>query len=59
MVFKFGANNLNFIRARLGKVRLGYVMFILMLFTPQMSIFVSATKITATQMIQVPNFLVE
>ena len=26
MAFKFGANNFNFIRIRLGQVRLGYVM---------------------------------
>ena len=33
ITFKFGANNFNFIR-----VRLGYVMLILMLFVPQMNI---------------------
>ena len=33
MTFKFGANNFNFIR-----VKLGYDMLILMLFAPQMSI---------------------
>ena len=33
ITFKYGANNLNFIR-----VRLGYVMLILMLFAPQMNI---------------------
>ena len=38
MAFKFSANNLNFIRVMLGQVRLGYVMLILMLFVPQMSI---------------------
>ena len=26
ITFKFGANNFNFIRVRLGQVRLGYVM---------------------------------
>ena len=36
MAFKFGAYNFNFIRVRLGQVRLGYVT--LMLFAPQMSI---------------------
>ena len=38
ITFKFGANNFNFIRVRLGQVRLGYVMLILMLFAPQMNI---------------------
>ena len=38
MSFKFGANNINFIRVVLGQVRLGYVMLIFMLFAPQMSI---------------------
>ena len=37
MTFKFGANNLNFIRVRLGQVRLGYDMLIFMLFAPQMT----------------------
>ena len=36
MTFKFGANNFNLIRVRLGQVRLGYVRS--MLFAPQMSI---------------------
>ena len=39
--FVLGANNFNFIRVRLGQVRLGYltyVMLILMLFAPQMNI---------------------
>ena len=36
--FKFGANNFDFIRVRLGQVSLGYVMLILMLFAPQMNI---------------------
>ena len=36
ITFKFGANNFNFIRVRLGQVRLYYV--ILMLFAPQMNI---------------------
>ena len=38
ITFKFGANNFNFIRLRLGQVRLGYVMLISMLFAPQMNI---------------------
>ena len=38
ITFKFGANNFNFIRVRLGQVRLGYVMLILMLYAPQMNI---------------------
>ena len=38
VTFKLGASNFNFIRARLGQVRLGYVMLILMLFAPQMNI---------------------
>ena len=38
ITFKFGANNFNFIRVRLGQVRLGKVMLILMLFVPQMNI---------------------
>ena len=38
ITFKFGANNFNFIRVRLGQVRLGYVMLVLMLFAPQMNI---------------------
>ena len=37
ITFKFGANNFNFIRVRLGQVRLCYVMLILMLFAPQMN----------------------
>ena len=45
MTFKFGANNVNFIRVRLGQVRLGYDMLIFMLFAPQMSIiFVISTS---------------
>ena len=35
---KLGANNFTFIRVRLGQVRLGYVMEILMLFAPQINI---------------------
>ena len=38
ITFKVGANRFYFIRVRLGKVRLGYVMLILMLFAPQMNI---------------------
>ena len=38
IIFKFGANNFNFIRVKLGQVRLGKVMLILMLFVPQMNI---------------------
>ena len=38
ITFILGANNFNFIRVRLGQVRLGYVMLILMLFAPQMNI---------------------
>ena len=38
IIFRFGANNFNFIRVGLGQVRLGYVMLILMLFAPQMNI---------------------
>ena len=45
MTFKFGAKNFDFIRVRLGQVRLGYVMLIFMLFPPQMSIiFVISTS---------------
>ena len=36
--FKFCANNFTFIRVRLGQIRLGYDMLILMLFAPQMNI---------------------
>ena len=43
ITFKFGANNINFIRVRLGQVRLGpvrlgYIVLILMLFGPQINI---------------------
>ena len=38
ITFKLGAKNFNFIRVRLGQVRLGYVMLILMFFAPQMNI---------------------
>ena len=38
ITLKFGANNFNFIRVRVGQVRLGYVMLILRLFAPQMNI---------------------
>ena len=38
ITFKFGANNLNFVRVRLGYVMLCYVMLILMLFMPQINI---------------------
>ena len=45
ITFKFGANNFNFIKIRLGQVRLGYVMLILMLFAPQMkTIFAISTS---------------
>ena len=45
IIFKFGEENFNFIRVRLGQVRLGYVMLIFMLFAPQMSIiFVISTS---------------
>ena len=38
MTFKFSVNYFNFIRIGLVQVRLGYVMLIVMLFAPQMSI---------------------
>ena len=38
ITFILGANNFNFIRVRLGQVRLGYVVLISMLFAPQMNI---------------------
>ena len=41
ITFKFGANNFNFIRVRLGPVRLGYVTLNLMLFAPQINIIIA------------------